>query len=159
MRISINKATIFRMYKPLERHQPDWNSPADKVARQNNGLERGDAVTMSSQLERALVARIGVIAVAALVQAASFPATLLPAAMAQVAPSLPSLMPAPLMSLASRAAVTAVPVHRLDGCPPIVWVHWLCGAGSQRLNRGRALVRGCRLSGGSDGDSAKKGQP
>jgi hypothetical protein len=37
MRISINKATIFRMYKPLERHQPDWNSPADKVARQNNG--------------------------------------------------------------------------------------------------------------------------
>jgi hypothetical protein len=24
----------------LEQHQPDWNSPADKVARDNNGLAR-----------------------------------------------------------------------------------------------------------------------
>jgi hypothetical protein len=23
----------------LEQHQPDWNSPADKAARENNGLE------------------------------------------------------------------------------------------------------------------------
>jgi hypothetical protein len=26
----------------LEQHQPDWNSPADKVARENNGLEHAD---------------------------------------------------------------------------------------------------------------------
>ncbi len=26
----------------LERHQPDWNSRADKVARENNGLDRAD---------------------------------------------------------------------------------------------------------------------
>jgi hypothetical protein len=26
----------------LEQHQPDWNSPADKVSRKNNGLEHAD---------------------------------------------------------------------------------------------------------------------
>jgi hypothetical protein len=27
-------------FDTLEQHQSDWNSPADKVARENNGLEQ-----------------------------------------------------------------------------------------------------------------------
>jgi hypothetical protein len=36
----------------LEQHQPDWNSPADKVSRENNELEM---LTVSSQTKNALV--------------------------------------------------------------------------------------------------------
>jgi hypothetical protein len=28
----------WRINRSVEQHQPDWNSPADKVARENNGL-------------------------------------------------------------------------------------------------------------------------
>ena len=42
--------------RELERHQPDWNSPADKVARQNNELEHAD---FSSQPEDSLALRQG----------------------------------------------------------------------------------------------------
>jgi hypothetical protein len=29
-------------FNRLGQHQPDWNSPADKVARENNDLEHAD---------------------------------------------------------------------------------------------------------------------
>ncbi len=42
----------------LEQHQTDWNSRADKVARENNGLDRADC---SSQSESGLVCIVGAI--------------------------------------------------------------------------------------------------
>ncbi len=116
----------------LEQHQPDWNSRADKVARENNGLDRADCC---SQPESGLVAaaapsqpvdppQVAVTSKPGDLAQAAAPARTAPAravtnqaALAPLAPPPPAAGPAREIPAAAGSLAGAVPVT--VGRPPV----------------------------------------